>query len=118
MSQEPRSAMLKLNRSVNFTPGPAGEACCVPSQIQPPTNHLSNESCSGSFCASAALAGLSWANADRARSAKARMSIFFILSMYPPRRWAMSIGNDRTLVPTHDHRLLDARQIDGVDACR
>src|ERR1035438_832668 len=23
----------------------------------------------------------------------------------------MSIGNDRTLVPTHDHRLLDARQM-------
>jgi len=50
--------MLKLNRSVNFAPGPTDEAWCVPSQIQSPTNHLSNDSCSGSFCASAALAGL------------------------------------------------------------
>src|ERR1019366_8516781 len=115
MSQEPRSAMLKLNRSVNFTPGPIGEACCVPWQIQSPTNHFSTDSCSGSFCASATLAGLSWAKADRARSAKARMSIFFIL--WIPQRDGPSASVMIGL--SYPHIIIDfwTRQDDAIDAC-
>jgi hypothetical protein len=70
--------MRKLNLSVNLTPGAFGEACCVPSQIQFPTNHFSSESCCGSVCADAVTEAAPPAKADKAKSVKVRMVIFLL----------------------------------------
>jgi hypothetical protein len=106
--------MLKLNRSVNFTPGTIGEACCVPSQIQSPTNHFSTDSCGGGICAVVALAGLFWGKANKAKSAKVR--IVFIVGI-PLQEMGPSASVMIKL--SYPHMIIDfgPRQDDAVDAC-
>src|SRR5579872_1964137 len=106
MSQEPPSTILKLNRSVNFTPGPIAESYCAPSQIQFPMNHLSADSCSGSICAAAALAGWASAKADNAKSAKGRMTIFTVLD--PLLIFAMPVSRNHLVAQADILRRLDA----------